>query len=177
MKDSVTCSASVEWQPAKVWSDSIQWWALQSWVLHYPLLEKGVSSYFWLPPPIVCQSEEHVRGWSLMLCLETSMKFVMVSLTPGWWSNCAAHDQSYEAMTSDEMEIDTGKSEGPAWGICARTKSVLLQLVLSMHDERVLAIISFPGILLSGTGVRCQPYLQWSNFTAKEQFSVSSLSS
>ena len=87
---------------------------------------------------------------------------------PGWWSNCAAHDQSYEAMTSDKMEIDTGKSEGPAWGICARTKSALLQLV---HDERVLAIISLPGILLSGTGVRCQPYLQRSNFMAKEQSS------
>ena len=105
-------------------------------------------------------------------------KFVMVSLTPGWWSNCAAHDQSYEAMTSDEMEIDAGKSEGPAWGICARgicarTKSALLQWVLSVHDERVLAIISLPGILLLGTGVRCQPYLQRSNFTAKEQFRVS----
>ena len=74
-------------------------------------------------------------------------------------------------MTSDEMEIDTGKSEGPAGGICARTKSALLQWVLSVHDERVLAIISLPGILLSGTGVRCQPYLQRSNFTAKEQFS------
>ena len=42
----------------------------------------------------------------------------------------------------------------------------------NVHDERVLAIISLPGILLSGTGVRCQPYLQRSNFTAKkEQFS------
>ena len=98
-------------------------------------------------------------------------KFVMVFLTPGWWSNCAAHDQSYEAMTSDEMEIDTRKSEGPAWGICAWTKSALLQWVFSVHDERVLAIISLPGILLSGTGVRCQPYLP--NFTAKEQFRVS----
>ena len=50
------------------------------------------------------------------------------------------------------------------------------------HDERVLAIISPPGILLSGTGhlhpergseqledliVRCQPYLQRSNFVTK----------
>ena len=46
-----------------------------------------------------------------------------------------------------------------------------MQWVLS--DERVLAIINLPGILLSGTGVRCQPYLQRSNFTAKKQFSVS----
>ena len=50
---------------------------------------------------------------------------------------------------------------------------LILQWVLSVHDERVLAIISLPGILLSGTGVRCQPYLQRSNFTAKEQFSDS----
>ena len=97
----------------------------------------------------------------------------MVSLTPGWWSNCTAHDQSYEAMTSDEMEIDTGKSGGPAWGIYPRTKSALLQWVLSVHDERVLVIRSLPGILLSWTGVRCQPYLQRSNFMAKEQFSNS----
>ena len=57
--------------------------------------------------------------------------------------------------------------------------------MLSVHDEWVLAIISLSGILLSGTGhlhperdsehledliVRFQPYLQRSNFTAKEEF-------
>ena len=54
--------------------------------------------------------------------------------------------------------------------------------VRSVHDEWVLAIISLPGILLSGTGhlhpdrdsedliVRFQPYLQRFNFTAKEEF-------
>ena len=64
-----------------------------------------------------------------------------------------------------------GRVKGQHEALCARTKSALLKWVLSVHDERVLAIISLPGILLSGTGVRCQPYLQRSNFTTKEQFS------
>ena len=69
--------------------------------------------------------------------------------------------------------------------MCSNRISSFCNCVLSMHGEWVLAIISLPGILLSGTGhlhperdsehledliVRFQPYLQISNFTAKEEF-------
>ena len=78
-------------------------------------------------------------------------------------------------MTSDEMEM----------AYVLKPDQHFCNCMLSVHDERVLAIISLPGILLSGAGhlhperdsedfiVRFQCYLQRSNFTAKEEFSDS----
>ena len=69
--------------------------------------------------------------------------------------------------------------------MCSSRISSFCNCVLSVHDEWMLAIISLPGILLSGTGhlhperdsehledliVRFQPYLLRSNFMAKEEF-------
>ena len=66
--------------------------------------------------------------------------------------------------------------------MCSNWISSFCNCVLSVHDEWVLAIISLPGILLSGTG-HLHPdrdaehsedlivrFLQRSNFTAKEEF-------